>query len=69
MSTGQIDDDSFLPSSEVMRRYGVSKMFIERKLANDPTFPRPHYFGKRRFWKLGELRRWEEQAPRHAVQS
>jgi hypothetical protein len=69
MAKSHADDDSYLPSSEVMRRYGVSKMFIERRLTNDPAFPRPHYFGKRRFWKLGELRHWEEQAPRRLVQS
>jgi hypothetical protein len=61
MAERQNDDDSFLPTSRVTRRYGVSKMFVERRLANDPTFPRPHYFGKRRFWKLAELRRWEAQ--------
>jgi hypothetical protein len=34
-------------------------MFIERRLANDPTFPGPVFFGRIRFWKLAELERCE----------
>jgi predicted DNA-binding transcriptional regulator AlpA len=38
-------------------------MFIERRLANDPTFPRPIYFGRIRFWQLSALERWEAAQP------
>jgi predicted DNA-binding transcriptional regulator AlpA len=53
-------DDVYLRTRQVQARYGgCSHMFIERRLANDPTFPRPVYFGRMRFWKLAELERWE----------
>jgi hypothetical protein len=28
--------------------------------AINPTFPRPVFFGRMRFWKLSELERWEK---------
>ena len=38
-------------------------MFVERKLKDDPTFPRPYRFGDgpmpRRFWNLDEIEVWE----------
>jgi predicted DNA-binding transcriptional regulator AlpA len=53
--------DLFLKTKQVRERYGgCSHMFIERRLANDPTFPRPIYFGRMRFWKLSELEMWEK---------
>jgi hypothetical protein len=58
MLRGQLD--VYLKTRQVQRRYGgCSHMFIERRLANDPTFPRPVFFGRIRFWKLSELERWE----------
>jgi predicted DNA-binding transcriptional regulator AlpA len=52
--------DLYLRTRQVQARYGgCSHMFIERRLANDPTFPRPVYFGRMRFWKLSELEKWE----------
>jgi hypothetical protein len=51
----------FLRTIAVRQRYGnASHMFIERRLANDPTFPRPHFFGRMRFWKLSDLEKWEK---------
>jgi len=50
----------YLKTRQVQARYGgCSHMFIERRLANDPTFPRPVFFGRHRFWKLSELEKWE----------
>lgn len=30
-------------------------MWLERRLKNDPDFPKPTYFGRLRFWKVAEL--------------
>jgi predicted DNA-binding transcriptional regulator AlpA len=52
--------DVYLKTKQVRVRYGgASHMFIERRLKNDPAFPRPVYMGRIRFWKLSELERWE----------
>jgi hypothetical protein len=37
-------------------------MWLVRKLNSDPTFPRPHYFGRLRFFKLAELEDYERRA-------
>jgi predicted DNA-binding transcriptional regulator AlpA len=53
-------DDVYLKTRQVQLRYGgCSHMFIERRLANDPAFPRPVFMGRLRFWKLSELQKWE----------
>jgi hypothetical protein len=53
-------DDTLLPTAKVRKRYGdVSAMWIERRLADDPNFPRPIYIAKRRFFRLGDLVAWE----------
>jgi predicted DNA-binding transcriptional regulator AlpA len=56
----QSQPDVYLKTRQVQQRFGgCSHMWIERRLANDPTFPRPIYFGRLRHWKLSELERWE----------
>ena len=53
-------DERLLSSVEMRRRFGdASHMFLERQLARDPTFPRPVYIARRRYWRLGEVRQWE----------
>jgi hypothetical protein len=53
-------DDTLLPTAKVRSRYGgVSAMWVERRLADDPNFPKPIYIAKRRFWRLGDLVAWE----------
>jgi hypothetical protein len=37
-------------------------MWIERRLADDPAFPKPVYFGARRFWPLAAIENWERAA-------
>jgi hypothetical protein len=50
----------FLTTRQLRDRYGgVSHMWIERRLLDDPEFPKPVYFGIRRFWKLAGLETWE----------
>jgi hypothetical protein len=54
------NDGTLLPTAKVRQRYGdVSHMWIERRLADDPNFPRPIYIAKRRFFRLGDLVAWE----------
>lgn len=47
--------------SQVCERYAnCSPMTIERRLQNDPRFPKPIYFGKRmRLWRISELEAYE----------
>jgi hypothetical protein len=59
------DDDDTLYSGVRLRRDfgGVSHMWLRRRLAADPTFPRPVYIGSIPFWRLGGVRRWEASLP------
>jgi predicted DNA-binding transcriptional regulator AlpA len=52
------NSETFLNSVQVRNRYGVGRNWIERRTA-DSNFPRPTYFGPRRFWKIGQLIEWE----------
>src|SRR4051812_37254128 len=55
-------DDIFFTSGQLRKRYGgCSHMWIERRLKGDADFPRPHYFGRLRFWKLSDLERYERK--------
>jgi predicted DNA-binding transcriptional regulator AlpA len=51
--------EAFLSTQQVRKRYGVSHMWIERRLADDPTFPRYTKLGRLRFFKRAELETWE----------
>jgi hypothetical protein len=60
--------DTLLRTAHVRKRYGdVSHMWVERRLADDPNFPKPMYIAKRRFWRLGDLVQWERSLPRGAA--
>lgn len=49
------DDDRMVPTAEVQRRYGqVSHMWVERRLKDDPTFPKPFYISRRRYWRVAD---------------
>ena len=53
----------YLTAKQLRARYGGrSHMWIERRLLSDPTFPRPAYFGRFRFWALDEIEAWERAA-------
>ncbi len=60
-----LDDDALLNSSQVKARCGsVSDMCIWRWLRDERVgFPHPVKINKRNYWKLGDLRAWQE---RHA---
>ena len=50
----------YISATQVCQRYGgLSDMWLHRMLARDPSFPRPTYFGKRRFFRIDELIAWE----------
>jgi hypothetical protein len=56
----QSEDDVLIPAAAVRKRYGgVSAMWIARRLTGDPTFPKPIFIAKRRFWRLAQLVAWE----------
>ena len=53
-------DDQLVSSRGVRKRYDdVSHMWIVRRLADDPSFPRPIVIARRRFWRFSELLAWE----------
>jgi hypothetical protein len=53
-------DDTLIRTGDLRKRYGnCSHMWVERRLADDPNFPRPLYISRRRFWRLGDLVAWE----------
>jgi predicted DNA-binding transcriptional regulator AlpA len=50
----------YISSNQLRDRYGGrSHMWVERRLKDDATFPRPTYIGRLRFWKLSDLETWE----------
>jgi predicted DNA-binding transcriptional regulator AlpA len=56
-------DDVYLPAKKVRQRYGdVSDMTLWRWI-HDPVmeFPKPDYFGTRRYWKRSRLEHWERR--------
>ena len=64
----QSNDDVLMRTAEVKKRYGgVSSMWIERRIANDPSFPKPLYIARRRFWRLGDLVAWERMKAQEAA--
>jgi hypothetical protein len=53
----------YISAPQVCDRYGGrSHMWLERKLQDDPKFPKPRYFGRLRFFKISELQKYERAA-------
>jgi predicted DNA-binding transcriptional regulator AlpA len=50
----------YLRAKQLRERYSCSYFWIDYRLANDPTFPKPIYLGRFRHWKLSDLVKWEE---------
>ena len=61
--TPDLDDEALLNSAQVKARCGnVSDMCIWRWLRDDRVaFPQPVKINKRNYWKLGDLRAWQER--------
>ncbi|HZV03636.1 MAG TPA: hypothetical protein VE999_00970 [Gemmataceae bacterium] len=51
----------YLSAAQVLARYGGrSDSWLDRKLAKDPKFPKPIYFGRRlRLFRLDDLEAYE----------
>jgi hypothetical protein len=45
---------------------GVSKMWIERRIKDDPGFPAARYICGKRYWVVAELEAWLMSQPREA---
>ena len=61
---------AYLPGPKVRARYDVTDMTIYRWLNDeDMGFPRPYYFGRFRYWLLGELEAWERKQPRRQTRA
>jgi predicted DNA-binding transcriptional regulator AlpA len=56
-------DPKYVTRMQLAERWGVSGMFIERKIRTDPTFPQYSRFGDGRLacrrWILAEIEAWE----------
>ena len=53
--------EQYLPTRKVRARYGgVTNTTLSRWLRNK-NFPGPVRLGNRRYWRIGELLRWEAQ--------
>ncbi len=66
----QDDDEVHLSSALVRRRYCVTDMTIWRWL-HDPDlgFPQPIRIGTRRYWRLTELKEFEQRCARKQSES
>jgi predicted DNA-binding transcriptional regulator AlpA len=53
----------FLTVSQLCARWGVSTMFVERRLRSDPDFPQVYDLGKRKFSEQ-EISEYERRAVR-----
>jgi predicted DNA-binding transcriptional regulator AlpA len=54
------NDETLLRMGDLRKRYGnCSAMWVERRLATDPNFPRPIHIARRRFWRRADLVAWE----------
>ncbi len=58
------NDSRYLTAAQIMERFGVSAMWIVRRMATD-GFPRPIRFTRARtaprFWLRFEIERWEDE--------
>jgi predicted DNA-binding transcriptional regulator AlpA len=60
-----LNKQKYATAAQLRERYGGrSHMWIERRLQNDPTFPRPVKLGGSliRMWDLDEIESWERAA-------
>jgi hypothetical protein len=52
----------YISAPQLLDRYGGrSHMWLVRKLADDPKFPKPVYHGRLRFFDVAELEAYERQ--------
>lgn len=55
------DDAIYVSVAQLRRRYGgISRMWLFRRLRDDPTFPKPTNLGQgTRYWRIADLEVWE----------
>jgi predicted DNA-binding transcriptional regulator AlpA len=59
MSPNELNQPIYIKSKQLCARFGVSAMWLRRRMA-DAGFPQPVHFGtSERFWKLDEVEAWE----------
>jgi hypothetical protein len=60
VKASQIGSPAYISAAQVLERYGGrSHMWLERRLKNDPRFPRPVKVGRLRFFELSKLEAYE----------
>jgi hypothetical protein len=61
-------EDALITAGQVRERFGgVSDMWLHRRLHDNSGFPLPIYIGRLRFWRVAELRAWEEKQRRSPI--
>jgi predicted DNA-binding transcriptional regulator AlpA len=65
----QTEEERLANSAQTKLFFGdVSDMWLHRRLVDPASnFPRPIMIGKRRYWKIGDLRQWRDAQPRKAA--
>ena len=62
--------NSMLPAVAVRGRYKISNMTLWRWLdSQELEFPKPISINGRRFWRIGDLCKWEERRPQWVAPS
>jgi predicted DNA-binding transcriptional regulator AlpA len=59
--------DGYLKAPDVCERYGVSDMWLWRRLKDDPKFPRPMVVGRIRYFRVSDLELWEKRQAHRAA--
>lgn len=59
---------AFITAPQLLDRYGGrSHMWLVRMLERDPSFPRPRYFGRLRFFELSAIEKYERACASNRV--
>ena len=71
MTIDPLDQDVFLDSRAVKRRYGNRSVMALWRWARDPKlgFPQPIYIQKYRYWRLADLIEWERTRPTNKAEA
>ena len=65
MTTTPDPSRKYIATKQLRARWGnCSHMTIERKIKNDPEFPRPYHFMRIRMFDLAEIEEYERNAAR-----
>jgi len=56
------EEDRFLPTAEVVKRYQIHVTSLDRWLRIESNFPRPIMIAGRKYWSLRALQEFERNA-------